>query len=109
MAQRAACLPSIQEAFSSNPSTTEAVVISVISLNVPLKANQDCTVNKYQEEGPSVGILAFSTVTQSSDIKGLYVAIGVMAYPHVKYQVNVVLSYVYSPLSFTFVIVNPYF
>lgn len=101
MAQLVACLPSVQKAFSSSPSTTEVVVhISNLIKCFPESEpkTQDCTVNKYQEEGPSVGILAFSTVTQSSDIKGFYVAIWVMAYPHVRYRVNAILSYVKSPL-----------
>lgn len=104
-------LASVQKTFSSNPSTTEVVVHISNLIKCSLESEpktQDCTVNKYQEKGPSGGILALSTVTQSSDIKGFYVAIWVMAYPHVRYQVNVVLSYVNSPLSFTFVIVNPY-
>lgn len=62
--QLAACLPSVQETFRSIPSTTEVVVHISNLIKCPLESEpktQDCTVNKYQEEGPSVTILAFST------------------------------------------------
>lgn len=64
MDQLAACLPSVQETFRSIPSTTEVVVHISNLIKCSLESEpktQDCTVNKYQEEGPSVAILAFST------------------------------------------------
>lgn len=58
-----------------------------------------------------MGILATRAMTLSSDVKGFYVIIWVIEYPHIRCQVYVDSSYIYTPLTFTFVVtfVNSYF